>query len=459
MSKLKGVYNNILNKGSERTVKVKKNIAMLTVFKGLSIAISLILVPMTLDYVDSGTYGIWLTLSSVVGWISFFDIGINNGLKNRLTEALAKNDIELGRTYVSTTYAMLSMIFIPLMIVIVLAAPYIDWASFLNIEASENRGLVAAICIIVTYFCLNFILSTINIVMLAHQAPAEASFRSLVQQVFSLAAIYLLTVLTRGNLVNLCLGLCLSPLLVIALFNISLFKGKYYSLRPSLKYVDFHKLPDLLRLGAKFFIIQIAGIIQFQLVNILIMRNYGADEVTSYNIAYKYFNVLYMIWGIMMTPIWAAVTDAAAREEYGWIKNMQRKYLFVFGMLSLAGFFMLVVSHWVYDMWVGDKVSISFMLSLWVLIYNIVLMFGSIYVQILNGLGRLNLQTIACCVSPLVFLGVTWVLVDRGVGVYAILIASVIANFNGFILAPIQCYSFLSKAIRTNRQMEEIYSR
>ncbi len=73
------------------------------------------------------------------------------------------------------------------------------------------------------------------------------------------------------------------------------------------------------------------------------------------------------------------------------------------------------------------------------------MMFGSIYVQVLNGLGELNIQTIACCISPLVFLGVTWLLISKGVGVYAIIIGSIISNFNGFILAPIQCRYILNK--------------
>ena len=443
---LKGIKS-FFNKGSERTIKAKKNVLLLALYKGLSILIGLILVPMTLNYVDSGTYGIWLTLSSIVGWISFFDIGINNGLKNRLTEALAHDNQELARVYVSTTYAMLALIFIPLMILIILVAPYVSWASLLNIDAAENQGLVVAICIISSYFCLNFILSTINIIIYAHQAPADVSLRSLIQQVFSLVVIYVLTVTTRGNLVNLCIGLCVSPLLVIGLFNITLFNGKYSHLRPSFKYVDFKKLPNLLKLGIKFFIIQIAGIIQYQMINFLIIRYYGAEEVTSYNIAHKYFNVLYLVWGILMTPLWAAVTDAAAKNDYSWIKNIQIKYIQVLGVLVVIGVFMLLLSEKVYNIWVGDKVSIAFMLSVWVLIYNIVMMYGSIYVHILNGLGVLNVQTVASCVSPFVFLAVTWLLVSYGVGVYAILVGSVLANFNGFMLAPIQCHKYLNNKV------------
>lgn len=116
-------------------------------------------------------------------------------------------------------------------------------------------------------FCLNFILSTINVVMMADQQPADASLRSLVQQLVSLAIIYVLTLTTKGSLVNLCLALCASPLIVVLFFNFSLFRGKYAGLAPSFNNIDFSVAPDLMKLGIQFFIIQVAGIIQWQMAN------------------------------------------------------------------------------------------------------------------------------------------------------------------------------------------------
>ena len=118
---MKLYFRDILNyftKGDDRTLKVKKNILLMLLYKGGSILISFLLVPLTINYVDSECYGIWLTLSSMIAWMSFFDIGLNNGLKNKLAEALAKNDFTLGQKYVSTTYAILALIFIPLMILL-----------------------------------------------------------------------------------------------------------------------------------------------------------------------------------------------------------------------------------------------------------------------------------------------------------------------------------------------------
>lgn len=430
--------------GSERTAKAKKNVLLMMLYKGGSILIGLLLVPITIGYVDSENYGIWLTLSSMVTWISFFDIGLNNGLKNRLTECLATGNYALGKKYVSTTYAILSLIFIPLMLLLLLVVPFISWESVLNISPKYGQSLLAAICILVVYFCLNFILSTINVVMMANQEPADASLRGLIQQGVSLAIIYVLTLTTQGSLINLCLALCASPLLVILFFNFTLFRGKYSKLAPSLKDVDFRKAPSLMKLGVQFFIIQIAGVIQWQMANFLIIRYFGATSVTEYNIAYKYFGILAMLWGIVNAPLWAAVTDAMAKEDYQWIKNAIRKFVRLFLLLSLAGVLMLVVSPFVYSIWIGDKVNIAFGLSTALLIYNIAVMFSGIFVAVINGTGKLKIQVYACVVSPIVYLACFYLFTKSFEwGIYSVIVASIIANFNGLILAPLQCRSIL----------------
>lgn len=408
--------------------------------KGGIIILNFLLVPLTLNYVDNETYGLWLTLSSMIAWMSFFDIGINNGLKNRLAEAFALGDYNLGKKYVSTTYAILSLIFIPLMIIGLMICPLLDWQSILNIDTDKVNGLLAAILIIIVYFCIQFILSTINIVLLADQRPADSSFRTLLQHLISFIIIWVLTLTTNGNLVNLCLALCASPIFVLLIFNLTLFSGRYKRISPSIKSVDFLVVPALMKLGVQFFIIQIASIVQYQMMNFIILHYYGAIDVTAYNIAYKYFNVVYMVWGIMLTPLWAASTDAITKGDYNWIRSAVRKYLKLFFLLMILSGFMLLFAPVAYDIWIGNKVSVSFGLSLWNMLYFLVLMFGSTFVYILNGVGLLKVQTIASLISPIIFLAFCYFLINNGCAVYSVLIAAVVANFNGYFLAPIQFY-------------------
>lgn len=438
-------FKDFLLKGDTRSVKAKLNIFYMMFIKGANILCGLLIVPLTLNYVDSDTYGVWLTLSSMIAWISFFDIGLNHGLRNRLAEAFAVGNLELGKKYVSTTYALLAIIFLPLMVILLGVAPLLNWNEILNLPNLDAASLLTAIGIIISYFCVNFILNTINVVILADQKPADAALRGLLQQLVSIAVIYLMTILTDGSLINLCIGLCIAPLLVVLLVNFTLFRHRYKAIAPSLKNVDFKVLPDLMKLGIQFFIIQIAGVIQFQLVNFLIIRYFGATDVAEYNIAYKYFSVLTMVWAIMTAPIWSAVTDAIAKNDFRWVESITKKYLMFFSLFLILAPIMLLLSEPLYQLWIGDIVTIPFALSFWVMMFNLVTMFGSIFVNVLNGAGILKTQTIVCCISPLVFLGVTYFLINAGFGVYSIMIGSIVANFNGVIIAPIQVSQLFRK--------------
>lgn len=430
-----------LSEGAERSQKVKKNIFAMLFIKGGHILIGFLLVPLTLRYVDSDTYGIWLALSSMVAWMSFFDIGINNGLKNKLAEALAVGDMELGKKYVSTTYAFLALIFIPLMAILLAVSSSVNWESVLKITTSDTMALKTAVSIIVSYFCINFIFSTINVILQADQRPADESLRVFIQQLVTLAVVFILTKTTEGSLVKLCMALCACPLVVVLIFNFTLFKGRYKDIRPSLASIDFRTAPVLLKLGVMFFIIQIAYIVQNQMINFLIIRHFSASDVTAYNLAGKYFGTVYMVWTILTTPIWAAVTDAVTKGDYDWIRSTVTKFLKLFLLFTAGSVILLLLSRPFYHFWVGDAVSIPFSLSFWVMVYNLVFMFGNIFVSVLNGASILKLQTIASLLSPLVFIGISLLLIKNGHGVESVLVASVISNFYGLLLAPAQYYS------------------
>ena len=121
-------------KGNERSVAVKKNIAVSLVLKCISILVSLQVVPLTIGYVNPTKYGIWLTLSSIIAWLSYFDLGFAHGFRNRFAEAKAKGDMKLAKEYVSTTYAVLFLLFSVILLITLVVNNYLDWSRILNAE-------------------------------------------------------------------------------------------------------------------------------------------------------------------------------------------------------------------------------------------------------------------------------------------------------------------------------------
>src|SRR5690242_19163846 len=162
-------------KGHDRSVKAKKNIVASIFLKGTSIDISLILVPLTINYINVAQYGIWLTISSIVGWFSFFDIGLTQGLRNKFAEAKAKGDDSLAQIYVSTTYAILIVIFASIWILFLIINFFLNWSSILKLPASSQSEVSVLAVIIFTYFCLQFILRVITAVITADQQPAKSA--------------------------------------------------------------------------------------------------------------------------------------------------------------------------------------------------------------------------------------------------------------------------------------------
>jgi O-antigen/teichoic acid export membrane protein len=441
------LLTNFLTKGHERSVRAKKNILSSLVIKGISIVISFVSLPITLNYVDSETYGVWLTLSSIVGWFVFFDIGLTQGLRNKFAEAKARGDDYLVKVYVSTTYALLAIIFLFVWIIFLIANNYLNWSSILNVSESMRHDVSTVAVIVFTYFCLSFVFRVITTILLADQKPANSSFIDLAGQILSLIFIIILVSTTKGSLVKLGIALCVSPLVVLIGSNIFFFARQYAKYRPAFSYIKFSYAKDLFSLGVVFFIIQLAGIIQYQTANIIIARSFGAADVTAYNVVYRYFGVLYMIFNIFLIPFWSASTEAYHKNDIAWIKNGIKRYNQLNILVLLGSLVMLIFSDTIYRLWLGEgKVSIEFSLSLWGLVYYNVMMFGGKYVQFLNGISALRIQFITSIISPFLYIAVVMILIKHfHLGVFSIFIGSIVANFNGLILAPLQYYLVINK--------------
>lgn len=439
------IYIKFVESSSERSVKLKKNVLLSLFIKAGSIICSLILVPATINFVNDVQYGIWLTISSIVAWMSFFDVGFTNGLRNRLAEAFAYKDMKLAKVYVSTTYFILSVIFLFIMFSLLVLVRYCDISPLLNIDIAYENDLKIALYVLVIYFCLTFVMKILSIVLISDQSPAYSSFIDFAGQLLSLFAVLISSKYCgEGSLSVLSYCLCIPPLVVWFIFSLILYSGKYSFCKPTFASIEMKYTKCLLSLGWKFFVIQIAALIQFQTANILIARLFSMSEVTQYNIAYKYFNVLYMVFMILLQPFWSAVTEAYAKRDLLWIQNGVRKYLKMAVLTLAGGILMLVLSSFVYRIWIGDSVHISFNLSFWMLMYVITLILGAIFVYFVNGIGALRIQYTSSIISPIVFfVFVMFFCRVLDMGVTSILIASIIANFNGIILAPLQYYNII----------------
>ncbi|MBJ2172617.1 MATE family efflux transporter [Aureibaculum sp. A20] len=430
-------------KGHERTVKAKKNIIVSFGIKGVSIIIGFLMIRITLHYLDKTTYGVWLTLTSFISWFSFFEIGLGNGLKNRLAEALAKKQYKLAKIYVSTTYAILFIISSIIGIIFFIFNSFLDWTIILNTDKSLMNELSLVSLIVFGSFLFNFVLKLISTVLVADQRPAVGNTFGPVGNLISLILIYVLTLTTDGSLFYLAWILSVVPVLVLLSATIYFYNSDYKKIAPSIKWVNFKYAGDLFNLGLKFFVIQISTLIMFQSSNFIIAHFFGPAEVTPFQIAYKLFSVLLMIFSIVVSPFWAAYTEAWTLKDVKWIKNSTKTLFRVWLGLVALGIFLFIISDTFFELWLSKKemesIHISYKLKLSLLFYFLLFTFGGIYNMFINGVGKLAVQMYSLLIGAILFIPMSIFFIQYlGWGIESVVIASIIANFYSPLIAPIQ---------------------
>ena len=422
------IYQYIINffiKGHPRSLKAKKNIVASFLIKGFSIAISLVLVPLTINYINSSRYGIWLTLSSIVGWLSFFDIGFGFGLRNKFAEALAENKEELAKIYVSTTYAILSIIIGVVLVAFFIVNPFLNWTKILN-TTPELAGELSILALIVfVFFCLRFIFQLLSTVLAANQEPAKGSFIELMGSMASLLLIFILTKTTSGSLIYLGAILSFTPVFVLIVSSIWFYRNDYKKFAPSFKLIKFKYAKDLMSLGLKFFIIQIAALVLFNTDNIIIIQLFGSKYVTTYNVSFKLFSILVMVFNIIATPLWSAFTEAYTKNDLDWIKATIKTLEKIWLVLILFTVILLLISPYLFKLWLGDKVQVPFLLSVAMSSYVIVSIWQTIHVFFLNGIGKVKLQLYLVLFSSLINIPMA-IFLGRKFGLVGITITSTI---------------------------------
>lgn len=440
-------------KGHERTVKAKKNIIASFAIKGVSIIVGFLLIRVTLDYLDQTKYGIWLTLSSFLTWFTFFEIGLGNGLKNKLSVALANKNYDLGKTYVSTTYAILIIVISFVAFLFFIINFFIDWTVILNTDKDLLGELTGLSFIVFGFFFLTFVLKLINIVLQANQRPAIANSFGPIGNLIALIVIYIITQYSKGSLIFLGWALSAIPTIVLIVASIYFYNTDYRRIAPSIAFVKFKYAKDLLSLGFKFFLIQISALIMFQSSNIIITQFYGPSEVTPFNIAYKLFSVISMVFAIIVTPFWAAFTEAWVNKDLIWVKNTVQKLFFIWIGLIVLGVFLFFISNSFFDFWLGKEkmttIIISNKLKLLLILYFLLFTFGSIFNMFINGVGKITVQMYSLLVGAAMFIPIALFFIKYlNWGIESVVIAAILSNFYSPFVAPYQYYKILNKKAR-----------
>lgn len=435
--------------GKGRSENIKLNIYLSFIIKIVSIGLSYLVIPMTINYLNSEQYGIWMTLLSILSWMSFMDIGLGNGLRNKLTESLSKNDLKSAREYISTAYAAISSIVILIFAVLVIIIPSLNWNKIFNTQTISNSDFVEIVIIVLCFFLFNFVLSLCNQLFYAVQESALTGLASLLLNLFLVVSILILKKVSSGSLIYLGASYGIS-MISSSIILTAYFFTKHKELVPNINLIRRSKVRDILEIGIKFFIIQISAVVIFTTDNMIITQVLGPKEVTSYNIVQKLFSVITIGHTIIVTPLWSACTDAYHKNDINWIKSTLRKLNILMIPIIVATTILVTMSSVILRYWIGDKGLFPNFLIVLMAIYTVISIWNNNFGYILGGMSKVRLGSITCTFTALVNIPLSVILAKYFHSSAGVILGTIICISVSSIISPIQVWYFIYNKNHSN---------
>ena len=376
-----------------------KNITGAFTVKGLSLLVSLFTMPAYMNFfADQEMLGVWYTLFSVMNWILNLDLGIGNGLRNKLAITIANRDDAKSKEYISSAYFIVGIVSIALATILTGVVYLVNWNVFLGISETfiSLHDLRDAVLICLLGIVLQFFLRLISSILYALQKSAINNFLALLTSIGQL--MFVLIIPSSSPVANLKFfslvhGLCANVPLLFA--TIVVFGKVLPNCRPSHSLFRFSRAKDVISLGGIFFICQILYMVIANTNEFFISHFFGVEHVVEYQIYYRLFSLASMVTSLALSPVWSAVTRAKAQNNFIWLKNLYRTFKLI-GLLGICGEFLLVpLLQFIIRIWLRDNaIEVDYATALIFALFGSVMLYQGVLSTFVCGFGRMRLQTV-----------------------------------------------------------------
>jgi O-antigen/teichoic acid export membrane protein len=379
--------------------------------KGINVLAGFISIPLTASYLGAERFGLWLTLSTFLAWVTLADLGLANSLTNVVTTADAQENPRHAQASISSAFWLMTAIGMILAIVFMFFYPSINWTKVFNVSSrsiSDEAGGAALVGFML--FVLRLPFSVPSRVYIAYQEGYLYQIWAGLGSCLSLVALSI-CIYFKASLPVLVGTFFGSSVLADIFAAIHLFYWHRPITKPIFAAFQWEKSIELLKIGVQFWIVQISAIVFLQTDLIMVAQLFGARAVATYGVALKLFTVIGLVQGAFLAPLWSAYNEALARRDIPWIFKTFKSSLQTSLIWSIsAGILLSLVSPWLITRWIGTAASPQIDLMIAMFFLSVFTAIGQCIGCLLNGLGKVSYQAIYGVIAALTNLGLSIIL-------------------------------------------------
>jgi O-antigen/teichoic acid export membrane protein len=402
------------SRGGERYRRAGITASSSFVTKALNVLISFLSVPLTVHYLGAERYGVWLTISSLLTWMSMTDFGLaGNALINVLAEASGQEDREGAQHYSASCFWALTGVGVVTGIAALASFRFIPWRSVFQVSAATStHELQLACALTLGFLVLNFPLSMQQSIYSAYQDGYLANMWGIAANSLALLALVVVS-RSHGGLPQLVLALS-GTRAAVGIANYFFLFRRYYWLKPSPFAVRWACVKRLFSLGSKYLVTQLASLGIYQSQPIIITQMMGPKYVVIFVVAYKIIALPMDLAYMATAPFISAFGEAKARMEWGWIKDAYMKAnraSLMFGLPILA--VLALFAKPIIRVWAGAAAVPGTSLIVGLALYTALGVALMTVGQLLVGLERVNALALSLVLCALAIIGSSIVVAPR----------------------------------------------
>jgi len=408
---------------------------------GAGVAV-LVTIPMARAALAPELFGVWMMLSSLLGFFAFADLGVGNGVLNRVTLAKAHGDRELLRRVIAAGY------FTTIMVGAILLVAWFAWLKASgdptvlagHLQDDLKPQVAAALTTFVVLLALNISLSLIQKIELGAQDGHWVGFAQFAGSIGTVIAVP--SVLHFGGGLTALVLSTLGMQVLVNLGNTLVWIARVPLLRGAspARMVERDMVASLLRSGSMFFILQLAAAFAFQSDSIVITQTLGQRAYGDFAVIQKLFLFVSMILNAALMGLWPAFGDAMARGDMAWARRALFRGLALAGTFALLAVAVMIASMgWITSHWLKSKAPVDLTLLVALGAWTVTDAMASVGGAFMNGANVLRAQVLfALTMAGLSFAGKLWM--TPHLGAPGAVLATLVAY--GLISVPGQIFIF-----------------
>lgn len=390
------------------------------IVRGFTVIATLVTIPFIAPYLGAERFGLWMTLGTVLAWLSLVDLGMANSLIHALAAAEGKDDQVQARRVVASAIWIMAGLGGLLIFSGLCLWPFVSWSSVFNVTSPQAVTEVRQAVLVVLVILALRLLSSLSLAI--YQGLQEGwlfQIWSGLAGLLSIAA--LLTAISfKAGLPTLLLSFFGTQVIGDFMAAADLFLRRRKWLRPRRQDFDRRKAIWLLRSGTRFWVAQISAVLLLQTDLIIVTRLFGAGEAGSYGTALRLFTLIGLTQGAFIVPLQAAYSEAQARGDHNWITSTFRSSVLVslLCVIPVAGLLCFFAPQ-IFRLLVTPELLPVRALVIALMCSEIINSVARCISILLNGLGHIRSQVVFGPVGGLVNIALS-LLLARLVGVSGI---------------------------------------